>query len=422
MLKKSKRIQIFRAIAATILGACIAWVNPVHAQSSQTALPSANAVPNLSQALDAAWAQDANARTAQSKLAEITAKQNAGSSWIAGSPNVTLGHRSDRLNQNGGLREYEAQIDVPLSIGTARSATQRQLDAQVQYLQQTTQLAKFKIAGLLRTLAADYALAQIEHTLAERKIAESELLYKDIERRLRAGDVARLDALQAQANTAQAKGQASAALGQKQRLQAQWQSTTGLPVVAQLTDDIATNIQAPLDQHPTLLAAQSQLHLAQTRLQLAEADRRDPMELGIGLVRGRSAFGNAAESNMRISLRIPLGNDNRNMPRITGARAELDLAQAELDAAQRNVNLEINNARSFLVSNQQLLSSAQQRAQFAMQAYNLIAQAYRLGERDLQARLRADSEKNDAELAAMRAQLEQRRAAANLQQALGLFP
>ena len=62
------------------------------------------------------------------------------------------------------------------------------------------------------------------------------------------------------------------------------------------------------------------------------------------------------------------------------------------------------------------------RATLAAQMQALVVQAYRLGERDLPARLRADNEKYEADLAVLRGELELRRAAAHLELISGQMP
>ena len=52
----------------------------------------------------------------------------------------------------------------------------------------------------------------------------------------------------------------------------------------------------------------------------------------------------------------------------------------------------------------------------------LVAKAYRLGESDLPTRLRADSEKFEADLSLARARVGLQRAVSQLNQALGLLP
>jgi len=56
------------------------------------------------------------------------------------------------------------------------------------------------------------------------------------------------------------------------------------------------------------------------------------------------------------------------------------------------------------------------------EAQALIAKSYQLGESDLPARLRADNERFDADLALARARSDVQRAIARLNQSLGLLP
>jgi outer membrane protein, heavy metal efflux system len=400
--------------------------DPALASKRTTSNALSAAAPSFEQALESAWLLDAASRTVRAKQAEISAKQQAASAWFVGSPSLNIAHRTDRLNKNSGLREYEAEIELPLWDRRTKGATQQQYIIEEQGISSNAQLAKLKLAGSLRNLMADYALAELEYDLALRKLTESKQLASDIERRLRAGDVAKLDALQAQSGIMLAQGQSTLALASKQRLLAQWKSATNfdqfVPQTAAVKVLVNSNDTRLPQNHPALLAGRAQLALAEAKLTLAEVDKRDPMELALGVTRERAAFGSAAESNIRVALRIPLGNDNRNMPRITAARTEVAQAQAELDMAERQLTLEIATAVSALQSSQALYKTAQERAQIAAQSQSLITRAYSLGERDLQARLRADSERYEADLAALRALAEQSRAAAQLQQALGLLP
>lgn len=381
------------------------------------------AAPSLRDAVAAAWLLDPVSRTAESKSKEILAKKKLASSWMAGSPNITLTHRTDRLNANGGLREYELELDIPLWRRGVQSAIQRQTTAQEASMLPAENAAKLKIAGTLRDLVADYALAQMEHDWALRKITESEQLAADVDRRLKAGDVARLDALQAQAFVQLAKGQSVSAIANKQKVLAHWKSATGFTQIPEpVRDPAPANQTALAEQHPMFTAARAQLQLAQTKSSLILADRSDPLELALGMTRQQAAFGASPETNLRLALRIPLGNENRNASRIAQAQTELDLAQAELDAVNRTLEHDIFIARTGLVAAQNLLTTSRARASLAEQAQVLIAQAYKLGERDLQARLRADSERYEADLAHTRAQLDEGRAVAKLSQALGLLP
>lgn len=397
--------------AGVVAGLCLGLSVAAQAQSP------APAPVSLRQALDAAWALSPAARAATSRQAELQARADAARGLLSGSPSATLAHRTDRLQANGGLREYEAEIGLPLWNPGMRQATQRQVAADAALLDQQNALARLKLAGELREAAGQLAALQAERELAARKLDEASRLASDTERRVKAGDTARVDLLQTQGAARQAESllaQADAAL---LRARHHWRSLTGLNVTPEGGEQ--PGIAA---EHPGLLASQAQVRSAQMRLTLTEADRRDPMELGVGLTRERAAAGAPGETTMRFALRIPFGGDTRNAAKLAAARAELDAAQAEADALQRQIDAERESARIQLDAARRHEVLTAQRAALAGQAQALIAKAHQLGEADLPTRMRADNDKYDADLALARARIDTLRAIAQLNQAFGLLP
>ena len=379
----------------------------------------AQSAPPLRQALDAAWALSPQARALASRQAAFEARGRATASLLSGPPSVSLAHRSDRAGSNGGLRELEAELSAPVWNPGVRSATRGELDAERLAFDRKLALAKLGLAAEVRDLAAQSALARNERDVAARKHEEAGALAADVGRRVRAGELARVDLLQAQALQQQAASVQAQASSAMTRLQARWLALTGLPAVAELEEATAT---ATAGEHPALAAAQAELRAAQARLALAEADRRDPVEVGVGLARERAAYGAASETSLRLALRVPLGSEGRNAPRLAAARAEVDAAEADADAAQRTVLAGQQAARSALEAAQRSEVLAAERERLSREVQALIAKAYQLGESDLPTRLRADSERFDAELAHARARVEARHALSTLNQALGSLP
>ena len=387
--------------------------------ASATAHAQSSAPPSLAVALDAAWSLSPDARAAQNRQAEFAARQRASEALLAGPPSLTLTHRNDRPSSNLGLREYEAELGLPLWNAGVRSATAAQVVAERTAFENQQRSAKLALAGQLRDLAASAALAALERDLALRKLAEGETLVQDVQKRVTAGESARLDALLVQAAAKQASAlsaQAEAALAQ---LMAQWRALTGLTQVAPAGE---ADKLPPAQAHPLADAAQARVRSAEARLALTDADRREPVELGVGLTRERAVYGDGAQNAVRLSVRIPFGGDSRNAPRLAVARGELDTALADLDAASRRVDADVQGAQSAVQAAQKTLALATERVGLTREVHGLIAKSYQLGESDLAARLRAEHERFDAELALARAQVEQQRAVSRLYQAQGLLP
>ena len=393
--------------------------------TSNTALSAAIQQPSLKQALEAAWQLTALHRAEVNRRSELAAKDKAASSWISGEPVAGIAYRSDRLNRNEGFREYEAEIELPLWNSGVRVATQDDIAAQRRNLDMQLVVSKLKLAGELRTLAAAAATAQVELDLNKRKLVEAEGLAQDLGRRVKAGENARIDGLHAQVLVVQAQAAIAQAQGQLARLQSQWLGMTGLVLVSSLDETLlkpTSGTQPALEAHPLQRQALAQLDSARTKLALARADTRDPMALGIGIANERAAFGGASETKLRIALRIPLGGENRNAPRLSAAQAEFDMAQAELDSAQRQLPAEIAVAANELRIAQLTQTAAQQRLRLSTEVQALITKSWRLGDSDLPTRLRADNEQFEASLSLAKANVDVQRAIANINQANGYLP
>jgi len=171
-----------------------------------------------------------------------------------------------------------------------------------------------------------------------------------------------------------------------------------------------------------VVAARARRHAAEARLAVARAEQRDPVEVGVGMVRERPVAGAPTGTSVKLSVRVPLGEGPRNAARIAAAQAEVDTAQAEADAAERAARAAIEAAGAGLDAARQVEALAAERERSAREIQALIARSFQLGESDLPTRLRAETERFEAELAHARARLETRRATARLNQAHGVLP
>ena len=418
------------------------------------------AAPGLRSALDAAWALNGDARSQRDRGDEFDARGRAARATFAGPPTVSFGQRSDRLQRNDGRRDLDGEVSVPLWNPGVRDATRRTVEADRAAYEDGIAAARLQLAGELRALVADVALARIALDTAQRRSAQAGVLADDVGRRVRAGESARVENLQAEALRRQAAGDVADAQRQVAPLLARWTALTALTEVPPPEEDIAVGNPAgsigpgsgmrgagpgsphdgapaaasvpsaaadpralqPSDDHPALRAALARLRAAQARLALTDADRRDPVEVAVGMGREREAFGDRAKTALSVTLRIPLATENRNAPRQAAARAEFALADAAYDATLRQLAAEVAAARDTLAASDRAAAEAAERARLSGEAQALIARAYRLGESSLPDRLRAENEQYEADRALARAQADTLRARAQLRQSLGQLP
>jgi outer membrane protein, heavy metal efflux system len=384
----------------------------------------AQTLPTLKDAIEAAWLKQPAARAGEARQEEAAARQRAAGSLFPEPPSLTLAHRTDQLNANQGRREMEAELDFPLWTPGLRGATRGTAATEQALLNEQQRAAKWRVAGEVREAHWAVQLARIEMEIAQRKSEEAAQLRQDVERRTKAGDLARADLNQAAAaeqNARVAQVSANAALA---RAQSQFTLLTGLMQIDANAEPAAQEAgqQAAIDVHPAVSAALAQMQAARARLAQSQADTRASPTLGLGVTRDRSSFGAAADTTVRVAITIPFSGQVRNAPRNAAANAEAIEAQATLGVERERLLAEVKLARAEAEQAQQVSALLTRRLALAQDTQTLYAKSFRLGETDLVTRLRADAERFDAELALARAKVEAARAISRLNQSLGLLP
>lgn len=381
----------------------------------------AHAAPTLKQAVESAWARQPAALADAARRGQFAANRDAAGSWMAGAPSLALSQRTDRFNRDAGAREFEAELEVALALPGVRQARMAAADSALSHYEAIAVAEKLRIAGEVRDAWWDARLAANELTLAQRKAADAGQLAADVERRYKAGDVARTDLNQAQGAAKQAEAAAAEAEGKAFRALRIFASLTGLKELPE-TEESQGAAPADIDALVPLVANQRDIDAARARLSEAGADRRDPPSLSLGTTRERAAFGEPSEGSITLKLTIPFATNARNRPKLAAANADLIEAEARMQLARSKVESDIAASAEELRQAARQITLAEARATLARDTYALMSKAYRLGEIDLAARLRAEADRFDAELSLSRARLEHGRAISRFNQATGLLP
>lgn len=381
----------------------------------------ADAAPTLKQAVENAWARQPAALADAARRGQLSASRDASASWMAGAPSLALSQRTDRFNRDAGAREIEAELEVALALPGVREARMAVADSAISQYEAGVLTEKLRIAGEVRDAWWEARLAANDLALARRKAADALQLAADVERRYKAGEVARSDLNQAQGALRQAESAATEAEGKVFRTLRIFAGITGLKELPD-TDEIQGAAPAAIDALPIMIAYQRDIDAARARLGEAGADRRDPPSLSLGTTRERAAFGAPSEGSINLKLTIPFATGSRNRPKLAAANADLIEAEARLQLARAQVEGAIAASTEELRLSARQVSLAESRADLARDTHALFDKAFRLGEIDLATRLRIEAERFDAELSLSRARLEQGRAISRFNQATGQLP
>lgn len=421
----------FPWLAACVIAGGLAG-GPVLAQPAaspegpQAALPSASGLAaasvSLRTALDAAWQRAVAARESNGQRRRAEADRAAAARFWAAPPSLELSHRDDRLQDNAGKRETEIGVAVPLWLPGQRAARAWAVEASAAQALAAEQMARLRLAGELREAAWQLNALQAQAAEADTQAKLLKQVANDVERRVRAGDLARADALATQAEQLASSALQSDVHQRLQAARARWTLLTGLTAAPDLTTaDIGVE-PATAAPHPELQFASQTTELARKRVELMRHSRRDTPELTVGLRQDVPGRAEASQGSLVVGLRLPFGTDDRNRPLEAAALVELDVAETHEQRLRERLDSDIAAARDAQRAAEVRLETETARARLLRERANLIDESFRAGETPLPDLLRALAAAAQADSAAARQTAALGLARARLQQALGLLP
>jgi outer membrane protein, heavy metal efflux system len=405
-----------------------AWAQTAIAAPAPQAAPASIAGPaagtvTLRAALDAAWTRAVAARESEGRRRLADAERVAAGSRWAASPSLEISHRDDRLHGHAGKRETEVGLAVPLWLPGQRAARTGAAEAAAAQALGAEAVARLQLAAELREAAWLVASLQAEAAQADSQALALKQLADDVARRVRAGDLARADALAAQADHLAASALQSDTRQRLQQARARWTLLTGLTAAPDPTEAVRGDA-APLTAapHPELRLARQSTDLARARLELMRRSRRDAPELSLGVRQDVAGRTEAAQGSLVVALRLPLDTESRNAPLEAAARAELEVAETHEQRLQERLDSELAAARDARQAAQAQLDAETARAQLLRERAALIDKSFRAGETPLPDLLRALAAAAQADSAVARQTAALGLARARLQQTLGLLP
>lgn len=384
----------------------------------------------LAAAVDAAWRKTQAGAAAQAQQALADAERQTAASLLAGSPALSLSERSDRWQDNTGVREREIALALPLWLPGQRSARLQAAEAESASAAQAVAAARLTLAGQLRELAWSLSSLKAEAEGASAQQRYLQTLAADVDRRVKAGDLARTDALAVDGERLNAQAEAISAQQRLQAEQQRWTALTDLApdVVADEPDaGRAAGQEALVDsfdevRHPQLAQLALAEEAARRQVEVARRDISEAPELSLGYRHERDARGQASRGSVTVGLRVPFGTDGRNAPLRAAAQGALDKARAEQARARAALAADWRIARDALSVAERQTAMHRERAALLRQRAALLDKSFRAGETALPDLLLAVQAAAQADAALARQLAAQGNARARLLQASGVMP
>jgi cobalt-zinc-cadmium efflux system outer membrane protein len=195
---------------------------------------------------------------------------------------------------------------------------------------------------------------------------------------------------------------------------------TGLEQLPEVAESAATlDAEAP---HPAVVAASARSDAASARARTASVQRVGVPELTLGMRRERPVSGVDYEDAILLGVRMPIGGFARQRATVAAARGEAAAAAGTVERSRALVDAERASARGALDAAQAVERLATERDALARETLELYTRAFDLGEIDVATRLRAQTERYDAEFDLEIARIECARAVSAINQAVGVLP
>lgn len=372
----------------------------------------------LHEIFESAWNRQPLQRSQSARLSELEAKKQVTSSLTPQPASFTVGQRSDQVGSNIGQRQTDIEFGAPLWLPGQRDSQRAVVEAETTQFTGIQTFSRWRLAGDVRDLWWSARIAESEKELANQRVSSAQKLLADVERRVKARDLARIDANRVNVELQTAQIALKAAEAQAFRATQQFAVVTGLPSLPSDTEPLSDQI---VTNHPQRLATQS-LSLAQKRLDLIRATPRASPELSLGVTRQKDIAIDPYNNSLSLRLRIPFSSSAVNQQRLASVQAEQAEAEAEQYLENARIDADVASARYELEQANASLALAEARFNTALDTQQLLERSFNLGESDLPSRLLAEAARFDAERNLIKSRLETGRAISKVNQALGVLP
>ncbi|HKJ10727.1 MAG TPA: TolC family protein [Gammaproteobacteria bacterium] len=376
----------------------------------------------LSEVVRTAIAREPREGVVTAQRNEARALARYGSSYIAGAPAISVRHQNDALGSNGGLREWEAGVELPLWRPGQRSASQTvarkaALDAETYGSELSLQ-----VAGEVREALWNIALRNRELAQARQDLKAAQALARDIDRRVQLGDLPRQDRLLAQSELLTRQSAVLNAEAEQMHARQRYRNLTGLD---RMPADFREQPSAVADMrpnHPRLARANAAVARARAEQNLIRTAGPASPTVTIGTRHERDISDHNYVNSIGLTLRIPIGTGTHTAPARAAAARVYSEAVAQRDLLRRELALSLHEAKHALEVTEAAMKLARREARVAVERLRLARVAFENGELDLVEFLRVQNTTFMRQRSAGIRVVEHQRAIARYNQTVGVMP
>lgn len=355
------------------------------------------------------------------KQLEADARNKHARGFLPFAPAVGLINQNDVVTSGRGELEWAAELELPIWLPGQRAAREAiARDAQAGLIDSQASLA-LQVAGLLRDAMWDISMTTNQASIAVSRYETALALLNDVEKRFKAGDLAKTDVMLAQNDVAQAETIKIRAEAEVQHAQFRYGLLTGIKSIpASYTENKSNRVLD--DQHPVLRDMAKRLLIAGDERDLVQVEKRENPSVLINARSQRGPFDNQSNESLGFKVRIPLDSEVRSAPLV--ASAEMNVAKNQSEQARLQFALEaaFHEAEHNLEVTQAELVVVTKQFSIVQESLRLARKAFSLGESDLVNLLRVQATTYETERTLKQKQIQLQWDIAHYNQAVGELP
>jgi outer membrane protein, heavy metal efflux system len=374
----------------------------------------------LQQAVQSAWQRAPAARTLEARHDEVRAARDNARSWLASNPTLGLSRRADQGSSGRDQRESEISVSSSFWLPGQKSARQALAARSAAEVTAHIGATRLAVAGEVRKRMWEAAAAQVMLEEKQDHLHHLEGFLDEVQRRVKAGDLARSDGLLAQQEVFAARIEVTHARTAAAEALARFRVMTGLSSLPALEPEPLHHQAVSAD--PRLAAAQASQQRARAALRLATASRSAAPTIAVSVRREDESLLREPVDSIGVALQIPIGTAARNRGVEAQAQTVIATAAAEAAEIQAHAEADVEIAKERLANARTALDTAIARAAALHEHTALFEKAFRAGERGLAELLRSRALSHEADVGVAQQRVALGLAHAQLNQALGILP
>ena len=375
----------------------------------------------LNEVLDKTLARHPMLATLKAQDSVVSAKKTVANAMLPAAPAVSVMHQNDVIGSGRGEREWLAELELPVWLPNQRNNRLKVADASQFGAISSRDSLKLHVAGQLREALWDIAMNDNSLALAINKLEVSNRLLNDVEKRYKAGEMAKTDVMLAQQDTLLAEKEKLRAEAEVMHARHRYYLLTGLRDLPASFEEQQSSLE-DYSQSAIWLEAQSKVGLAETERDLAQVESHENMQVLLNMRSTKGAFDNMSNESVGLKLRIPFGGDARAAP--IKAQAELGVGSAvsERETLRLALDTAMHEAEHNLSVSRAELKIADRQFEIASESARLAQKSFQLGESDLVSLMRVQAQTFEAERAFTSRKIQVQWDIARYNQTVGVLP